>query len=147
MPKGNGKKKGASLKVLQKKSTRLIRQEYMDYDYVDKLNDEEKQWLADFTAEHYNASVGKQSDEGKNNRFTKGKEAVKLSQTRNNKRNNDVYGKARAHRDLIFSNTEGVIDPQIRNKWVKQQAYEDALIEILDHKRNNLGDSGSDTDD
>ena len=146
MPKDKRKKK-ASLKVLQKKSTRLIRQEYMDYDYVDKLSDEEKQWLADFTAEYYNASVGRQKDEGKDNRFAKSKEDVKDSQHRNNLRNNDTYGKARAHNDLIYSQNEGVIDPQIRNKWAKQHEYEDTLNTILDYKRNNLSDTSSDTDE
>jgi len=147
MSKGSKKKKGASLKVLQKKSTRLIRQEYMDYDYVDKLSKEEKQWLADFTAEYYNASVGRQGDEGKDNRFAKSKEEVKDSQHRNNLVNNDTYSKKRAHNDLIFSNNEGVIDPQIRNKWAKQHSYEDAIVKILDHKRDNLSDTSSDTDD
>ena len=141
------KRKGASLKVLQKKSTRLIRQEYMDYDYIDKLSDEDKQFLADFTAEHYNASVGKQSDEGKDNRFAKSKKEVKDAQHRNNLRNNDVYGKAKAHNDLVYSQSEGVIDPQIRNKWTKQQSYEDAMIEILDYKRQKLGKSDTDTNE
>jgi hypothetical protein len=147
MSKKGKKKKKASLKVLQKKSTRLIRQEYMDYDYVDQLSKEEKQWLADFTAEYYNASVGRQGDEGKDNRFARSKKEVKDSQHRNNLVNNDTYSKKRAHRDLIFSNNEGVIDPQVRNKWAKQHSYEDALVEILDHKREKLSNSSEDTDD
>lgn len=145
MPKDKRKKK-ASLKVLQKKSTRLIRQEYVDYDYVDKLSDYEKQWLADFTIEHYNASVGKQKDEGKDNRFMKSKEDIKDCTDRNNWRNNDVYGKKRAHNELIYSQAEGTIDPQIRNKWAKQQSYEEVMVKLLDEKRKNLNKTGEDSD-
>jgi hypothetical protein len=139
MPKGK-RKKPASLKVLQKKSTTLIRQEYMDYDYIDKLSDEEKQWLADFTIEHYNASVGKQKDKGKDNRFMKTVEEIKDCTDRNNLRNNDVYGKKRSKRELTQIET-------YRDKVVDRDKTEDAWIEILDYKRNNLNKSGSDTDE
>lgn len=143
------KKKKANLKVLQVKSTRLIRQEYMDYDYIDKLSPEEKQWLADFTAEHYNASVGKQKDEGQYNRFYRSKEMVKESQNTNNQRNRDLFGKKRARRELDSLNNLGLEkdDPHFAGyRKVDKDSTEDALIKILDHKRQNFDDSSEDSD-
>lgn len=144
MPKKKEKK--ANLKVLRKNSTLLIRQEYMDYDYVEKLSPEDKQWLADFTDEYYNASVGKQSDKGKNNRFMKSKQSVKECQTNNNKRNNDVYGKLKAKNSLVsISNTGTIIDdPNYVGSFdVNKDLAEDCLIEILDRKQ--LSKSDDDT--
>lgn len=148
MPKGKKPKK-ANLKVLNKNSTRLIRQEFMDYDYIDKLDEETKQWLANFTDEHYNASVGKQSDEGKDNNLYKTKELVKESQTANNKRNNDLYGKKRSRRELVSLKNLGSQndDPNFAGyRTVDKDSTEDALIELLDYKAKNFGDSGGDTD-
>ena len=131
--------------MLQKKSTKLIRQEYMDYDYIDKLDDKTKQWLADFTNEYYNASVGKQKDKGKNNRFHKSKKEVKDCQHRNNLRNNDVYGKAKAKNNIVHTHNAGTYDPEIRNKYNKIDEVENALVDYLDHKK-DLKKTGQDTD-
>lgn len=146
MPKGKETKKNASLKVLKKKSTRLIRQEFMDYDYIDDLSPKDKQWLANFTAEYYNASVGKQSDEGKANHFMKSKEEVKDCTDRNNWRNNDVFGKAKAHNNL-YSGMGDLAADSVRKKYLKQHEVEEAMVELLDYKRENLDDTSTDSDD
>lgn len=94
-----GKKKKKKTKRDQSKHPNLVKrlnrrvvQEYIDYDYIDDLDEEAKSWLNDFTGEYYNASVGAQGDEGKNNRFHKSRELVKERQDANNKRNADLYG-------------------------------------------------------
>jgi hypothetical protein len=131
------KRKKASLKVLNKNSTLLIRQEFMDYDYLDQLSEKELQFLADFTDEYYNASVGKQSDNGKNNRFHKSKELVKECQTNNNKRNNDLYGKMRSKNRIVpIANTGQIIDdPDYKgSNKIDKNSVEDAVIDYIDLK-------------
>ena len=116
----------------------------MDYDYVDKLSSEEKQWLANFTDEYYNASVGSQKDEGQNNHFHKSKELVKERQDANNKVNNDVYGKARSKRNILgmdYNTMSEYLDRRV-NKTINDT--EDAIVEILD-KRKNLENTNNDT--
>lgn len=139
------KRKGSSLKVLEKNATKLIRQEYMDYDYVDKLSSEEKQWLADFTDEYYNASVGKQSDEGKNNRFMKSKKEIKDCTDRNNWKNNDVYGKKRAKRELVGGDYNSISDFLDIRADKTINTTENAIVDILD-KVKNFENTSKDTD-
>lgn len=114
-----------------------VRQEYMDYDYIDELSEEEKQFLDDFNKEYYCASVGKQADEGKNNRFIKGKEDVKDRTDQNNKRNNDMYGNVRnkvgATKLLNYNDSLNVVESFL-SKEVNSNALEDALIDYIDYK-------------
>jgi septum formation topological specificity factor MinE len=42
---------------LNPKLNSRIRQEYLDYDYLDKLGAEERAWLNQFSGEYYNASL------------------------------------------------------------------------------------------
>ena len=123
------KKENKNLKTLQKKSTKLIRQEYLDYDYLDKLSQEELEWLADFNAEYLNANVGKQS-EAKKNRFHTTPELVKDCTDRNNHRNACIYGRAKAHNNLI----ELDIYEQIE-ETENSGNTEDCLIELLDYTK------------
>jgi len=126
-----------------------VRQEYLDYDYLDQLSDDEKQFLEDFNKEYYEARVGKQSDEGKNNKFTKGKEAVKEAQDNNNKRNSDLYGKVRnkvgATKLLNYEDAVNKVEEKL-TKNLNPDRVEDALIDYLDHAK-NLGNSTGNSDD
>ncbi len=125
-----------------------VRQEYMDYDYVNQLSDGEKQWLDDFNKEYYCANVGRQADEGKDNRFIKGRDQVKERTDANNKRNNDLYGNIRnkvgATKLLNYDDAIGIIDDMSSNRDPDQM--EDALIEFLDSTK-ELGKPSSDPDD
>lgn len=123
------KKENKNLKTLQKKSTKLIRQEYLDYDYLDKLNQEELEWLADFNAEYLNANVGKQS-EAKKNRFHNTPELVKDCTDRNNHRNACIYGKAKARNNLIELDVYEQIE-----ETENSSNTEDYLIELLDYTK------------
>lgn len=117
----------------------------MDYDYVNKLSDEEKQWLADFTNEYYNADVGKQVDKGRDTRFQKTAKDVQDCQNRNNIRNRDMYGKAKAHRKINTIEYKGMMDYFDKRSDYSVNETEDMMVELLDRSE-NLNNSSSDTD-
>lgn len=64
--------------------------EEIDYDYVNQLSDEEKEWLNRFTEEYTNASFKHK------NRIHKKKKDELGAYKRNNDRNNDVLTRAKA---------------------------------------------------
>lgn len=133
-------KKRSELKFpsLNPRYNNRIRQEYQDYDYVDQLSNEEKQFLEDFNKEYYQASVGKQKDEGINNRFTKGREAVKEAQDNNNHRNNDTYGiirnKVSATKLLDYHGITNMVEEKYANE-VDPENIENAIIDYMDSKK------------
>jgi len=133
-----------------------VRQEMLDYDYVDQLSDEEKQYLEDFNSEYYNASVGKQADEGKDNRFIKGYDEnglseVKKVQDANNARQRDLYGRVRnkvgATKLLNYEDSQAIVEDKLQGS-LRNDNYEDALIDYLDYTHNlkdTTDDTGEDT--
>lgn len=153
MSEKKGKKKTKRSKhkypSLKRNLNSKVRQEYVDYDYVDgfknystgettirPLNDEEKQFLEDFNNEYYNASVGRQCDEGKDNRFHKSKKLVKERQDANNERQRDLYGRIRQKvgitKFLNFEDAKDYVETYL-NKDKSNDDYEDALIDYLDN--------------
>lgn len=68
------------------------RQELIDFDYVDKLNDKEKDWLARFSEEYINASF----DKNPRKNIQKSKKSRKEAYDRNNARNRDILTRAKA---------------------------------------------------
>ena len=105
-----------------------IRQEYLDYDYVDKLNDEEKEWLNNFTAEWNNANYNHSGDivDGS----VKGDASRKANYDRNNARNRCIYGIAKAKGALRdVSNLTDIIEGKQYDGDT-----EDHLIDLLDYK-------------
>ncbi len=77
------------------------RTDLIDYDYVDKLNEEEKAWLNKFTNEFIGASFDKEDakKKGKRRKFKnlhKTPELVKSCYDANNSRNRDVLTRAKA---------------------------------------------------
>jgi len=133
-----------------------VRQEMLDYDYVDQLSYEEKQYLEDFNSEYYNASVGKQADEGKDNRFIKGYDEnglseVKKVQDANNARQRDLYGRVRnkvgATKLLNYEDSQAIVEDKLQGS-LRNDNYEDALIDYLDYTHNlkdTTDDTGEDT--
>jgi hypothetical protein len=148
MGKKNTKRSKQKYPSLTKKYNSRVRQEYLDYDYIDQLSDEEKKWLEDFNSEYYMANVGRQADEGKNNRFTKGRDAVKASQSANNARNADLYGKVRnkvgATKLLNYDYSLNVVEEEY-SREVNPENLENALIDYLDYTNNlsNTSDDGN----
>lgn len=121
-----------------------IRQEYTDLDYVNKLDDTkkvhklpngqmvtEKEWMSIFMSEWNNASVPKQAEASKG-KLHRSKKRIKECTDRNNDRNNDVYGIAKA-RNLAHH-----IEPYALNKKIEETTYsstnnvEDAFIDMID---------------
>jgi hypothetical protein len=92
--------------ALVKKYNHRLRQEYLDYDYLDKLNDDELKWLNKFTEEYNNASLVLDDD---NNvvpeaNLHKTNEYKKEIYDANNARNRCLYGQLRNKGDK-FNNT------------------------------------------
>lgn len=146
MPKKKTKRSQVKYPSLEKHYNSRVRQEYLDYDYVNELSEEEKQFLEDFNKEYYNASVGKQVDEGKNNRFTKGKDAVKAAQDANNARNACLYGRAKAHGTMSKYDVKAVQEFIEDKRVPSTNNIEDALIDYLDYSQ-ELSDSSSNGDE
>lgn len=131
--------------ALVKKYNSKIRQEYLDQDYLDQLNPEELKWLNDFMAEYNNASVGKQKDKGKNNRFHKSKKLVKDCTDRNNARNRCIHGLAKA--GYVLDSVPSYELSDYIDDIEKIHKTEDVLNELIDLKREYLGKSEDDPDD
>jgi len=138
--------------ALQPRVNSRIRQEYIDYDYVDELSDEEKQWLNDFTEEFTNAVVGKQS-EAENNRFHNTAELVKDCTDRNNAQNRCLYGRVRnrvaATKLLNYEDVINMVEDQL-SREINPEEVEDAFIEYLDEEfvnnSSNTGEGSNNTD-
>lgn len=79
---------------LKKGYNSKIKQEYLDFDYVRELSEEEKAWLSAFSEEYYGANLDFKNLE--NNRFHKTQAEKKACTDRNNARNRCVYGIAKA---------------------------------------------------
>ena len=125
-----------------------IRQEYIDMDYIDKLDDTvkncklpngrkvtEKEYMSIFMKEWNNAGVGKQ-DEARKNSFERSKKRVKESTDRNNMRNNDTWGKMRAQ-GRGYLHTDKQLENQLDLNREAQgiNSVEDAMIEALDNAK------------
>lgn len=130
---------------LIKRYNSKIRQEYLDQDYLDQLNEEELEWLNDFMSEYNNASVGKQKDKGKNNRFHKSKDTVKECTDRNNSRNRCLYGIRRASQSLDMLPSDDILGflDMLRGSV---DLSEDNIIDILDTVRQEFNYTKDDSD-
>lgn len=146
--KRRSKIKNASL---VKKYNSKLRQEYLDYDYLEQLSEEELEFLNDFTSEWLNASVPSQKNARKA-RFHKTKKLVKDCTDRNNARNRCMYGLAKAGHALDSTGTSHQLSDYI-DDVSNIHKTEDVLNEIIDLKREHLGETknnsnneGNDTD-
>ena len=109
-----------------------IRSELIDYDYLDKLNDREKEWLNKFTEEYINANLNRKNIR-KNLHNTK--KLKRDCDKRNNDRNADILSREKA----IYGNALYLED-------LKKE--ENKVIEFLGMKEtNDLDDSGSSTNE
>lgn len=126
------RRKSVKNPALNKKYNSRIRQEYIDQDYLHKLSEEELKYLNDFMSEWNNAAVGKQS-EAEKNKFHKTAKEVKDCTDRNNKRNSDEYGVAKA-RNLVHKLDYETLKEFIENSENKlnYNYVEDAMIDLLD---------------
>lgn len=153
------KPRRASVKhaALKKNYNSKIRQEYIDIDYVDKLDDTkancklpngkmvtEREYMSIFMKEWNNGGVGAQKD-AKKNAIQRTKAQVKDSTDRTNKRNVDLWGQAKAmNRGYTFSPEymEDIIDSSRDN--LGSNNIEDAMVDYLDNAK-ELGKAGDDS--
>lgn len=115
-----------------------VRGEFIDYDYKDKLSEEELTFLAKFNNEFYGASVGYNPDTGraKSGQLHKKKDQIKGIYDDNNRRNNDVLGVTRANR--LLSDVE--LELKKNDGWYVNdvEKQEDAQIEAIDNPEEQL---------
>ena len=114
--------------ALKPKYNLKTRTDLIDYDYIDKLSDEEKEWLNKFTEEYINANVKKKDA------LHKTKKQRKDCYDRNNARNRCILTKAKA------AGKADSLDDAIE---IIDENLEDRLIEELDEFRDS-NDQSSD---
>lgn len=130
---------------LKKNLNTKVRQELIDYDYIDKLSDEEKAWLNQFTGEYLGGNF-KKAESGSGNYSTKNfhrsKKARKDCYDRNNHRNNDIYSITKGN-DMLKN--QEVMTEYLEAVSGEKNASdtEDNIIKLLDVE--NLGENGDDT--
>jgi len=100
------------------------RYELIDYDYIKKLSEEEKDWLNKFTEEYVNASINTE-DLSKNLHNTE--ELKKDCYKRNNARNRDILTKAK-----ISGNHVSIDEMFVKKKSLKVDA-EETLLDKIDN--------------
>lgn len=98
------------------------RTELLDYDYLHKLTDVEKTWLAKFTEEYVNANIPKDKP-----RLHKTKKLKKDCYDRNNSRNRDIYTKSKAGGKLMYLE-------EMRNNLIDTK-FEDKIINKIDKSK------------
>lgn len=83
-----------------------IKQEYLDYDYVNKLSESDKAFLNKFTEEFYGAALDVHNLE---NNLHNTQQLKKDCQDRNNSRNRCIYSIQRAQGRLIAATYSEII--------------------------------------
>lgn len=122
--------------ALLKKNIPRVRQEYLDYDYLDQLNEKEKDWLNKFTEEYLNDSF--KHDETDIQSYEKyGKDCNDM----NNARNRCLYGalknKANKFNNKKLVNYDNILTDieEEMGKEIDPMRLEDAYVEYLEFKQ------------
>jgi hypothetical protein len=116
-----------------------VRKDYLDFDYLNQLSPEEKDWLNKFVDEELHASF--KNDERDLNKTQEEKRRV---YSNNNSRNRDLYGVTKANR--LLSGIDDVGNPEWNdgdevkgdldiNYSESYNMQEDAMIARLDRKK------------
>jgi hypothetical protein len=111
-----------------------VRREFVDADYLDKLNIEELEWYSKFTDEYIGANIKKSK---KTNRVLtrhlhRTNEQAKSVFDSNNRRNNDVYGVTKING--LLSNIDTTKGWGEMGSMSNPGLVEDALIALLDNR-------------
>lgn len=121
--------------ALTKNKMPRVRQEYLDFEYIDQLNDEEKAWLNKFNDEYLNASF-KHDDTDIQSYEKYGKDA----NDRNNSRNRCLYGQLKNKADkfnnkklLNYDNLLGDVENSY-NSEINPKNLENAYIDFIELK-------------
>lgn len=127
-----GKRARAKYPALKPELNLKTRYELIDYDYVDKLTEDEKQWLNKFTEEYINASLDS-VDLEKN--FHNTEDLKKDCYRRNNARNRDILTRAKASNNYV-STDEMVVEKKIETE--EDEYFEDELSDDFQYLVNDL---------
>lgn len=111
------------------------RYELIDYDYINKLSEKEKEWLNKFTEEYINASLNTENPE---QNLHNTDDLKKDCYRRNNARNRDILTRAKASGNHI--STDELLENKKTIKVISSKEVND-----LDTYLNNTG-SGADND-
>lgn len=107
-----------------------VRQELIDYDYLDKLNPEELAWLNKFSGEYVNSSFNRDGND-----LDESQEGRKASYDRNNARNRDLYGLLRsrvANTNLVNYDESLPLVEFEQNRDQNHEHIENAYINYLE---------------
>lgn len=131
MKKPEKKRNNVKYPALIPKYNPKVRQDLIDYDYLDKLTEEEKAWLNKFSEEYINARFN-----GDDTDIDKTPEGRKASYDRNNARNRCVYNQLKVRRGndgLIPYDQEIVESVEKKIIGVDNISIEDAYIDYIDY--------------
>lgn len=101
---------------LKKNLFSKIKQEYHDYDYVDKLNHDEKVWLSKFTEENLGANTDPNKKAYDEKTTVHPKDYNKKIYAANNARNRDIQSLKRVTGKLVYEHTEDTLEALDENE-------------------------------
>ena len=107
------------------------RTDLIDYDYVSKLNDKEKEFLNAFTEEYINANL---KHNGK--KLHKKKKEKKICYDNNNSRNRCEYTKAKAQNKLETMETFY----KEKKRDLRYESFEDDVVDKIDNEFKDVSD-------
>lgn len=128
----DGKSRRSKIKTpsLVKKYNSRVKQEYIDFDYLDKLNKEELQWLNKFADEYINASFSKDEEN-----IDETAEGRKASYDRNNARNRCLYGRIKNKvgntKVINYDNAINLVEETL-SKGINPSNMENAYVDYLE---------------
>lgn len=130
---------------LTKNLNTKVRQELIDYDYIDKLSDEEKAWLNQFTGEYLGGNFKKtKSGKYSNKNLHKGQKMRKDCYDRNNWRNNDIYSVTKGN-DMLKDELQMTDYLEALSGSRNPEDVEEKLIESIDLDLEKLREDSEDT--
>ena len=160
----NNKRQNVKHASLKKRFNSRIRQEYIDMDYIDELDDTIKrnklpdgtmvtdlEWAAIFMSEWNNASVSGIKDKTnktakKKNKLHRTASEAKECTDRNNARNRDIYSIAKAQNMVHKQDYETLQDWIEEKQEVNYNHAEETMLDYLEQVE-NLSNSSDDTND
>lgn len=110
------------------------RYELIDYDYIDKLSDEEKKWLNTFTEEYTNANFNHGEKQLHNTKNSK-----RDCYNRNNARNRDILTRMKASGETLYLEEIKEKDSSIK------EYFEGDLEDVTENFQESNNDSNTDT--
>lgn len=116
---------------LIKKYYPRTKRDLVDFDYIEKLSEAEKQWLSSFMEEYAKAHLNHPENKIHKKKYAKSIFAA------NNARNRDVWGKF----NKVDTYTQSIFDvleyQQLKNS--EMHNFEEIFIDYLDSKKNKDG--------